>query len=100
MLQDADEDAGRSGAQSSAAWCLSAVLLFLSLLLLRQAFVPASSRDGSAAAAAASGGQNRHIAKGLSMPANPYAESNTTATLVLLPLGAGMGPSLTSNEVM
>ena len=98
-LQDAEEDAGHSGAHSSAAWCLSAVLLFLSLLLLRQAFVPAGSPDGSVATAVASGGQNRHIAKGLAMPANPYLDSNTTTTVILLPLGSGLSPAPTNKEV-
>ncbi|CAL8467531.1 g7069 [Coccomyxa elongata] len=37
-LEEVDE--GDEGAQTSAAWCLSAVLLFMSMLLLRQAFEP------------------------------------------------------------
>lgn len=35
-----EPDEGDEGAQTSAAWCLSAVLLFMSMLLLRQAFEP------------------------------------------------------------
>lgn len=75
------------------------MLLFLSLLLLRQAFVPAGSPNGAAATATALGGQNRHIAKGLDTPAAAYMDSNTTATVILLPLESGTGRALTDNEV-
>ena len=96
LLQDAEEDVGHSGAHSSAAWCLSAVLLFLSLLLLRQAFVPSNSPNASAAAATALGGQNRHIAKGLD---NAYLQSNSSATLILLPLESGLDQTVNESEV-
>ena len=99
LLQDAEEDAQQRGAHSSAAWCLSAVLLFLSLLLLRQAFVPATSPNGAAASATALGGQNRHIAKGLNTPASAYLHSNSTTTLILLPLESGLGQAVDENEV-
>ena len=73
------------------------MLLFLSLLLLRQAFVPANSQSSTEAVAAViSGGQNRHIAKGLAMPASTYPESNSTATVILLQPGA----TLTDTEVL
>ena len=100
LMQDAEEDAQQSGAHSSAAWCLSAVLLFLSLLLLRQAFVPATNPNASAATAAALGGQNRHIAKGLDTHASAYLQSNSTATLILLPLESGLGQAVNGNEVI
>ena len=76
------------------------MLLFLSLLLLRQAFVPAGGSNGAAATATAMGGQNRHIAKGLEMPAAAYLDSNTTATVILLPLESETGRALTDNEVI
>ncbi|CAL5222463.1 g4831 [Coccomyxa viridis] len=94
--EDAEEDVGHSGAHSSAAWCLSAVLLFLSLLLLRQAFVPSNSPNASAAAATALGGQNRHIAKGLD---DAYLQSNSSATLILLPLESGLDQTVNESEV-
>lgn len=40
FVLDQEVEEGDEGAQTSAAWCLSAVLLFMSMLLLRQAFEP------------------------------------------------------------
>ena len=97
--QDGDEHTERNGAQSSAAWCLSAVLLFMSLLLLRQAFAPLSRPSEAPRTAVNAGGQNRHIATVLGAPASPLHLDNVT-TVLLLPLGSAAGPGLTDEQVM
>lgn len=48
------ESEADEGAQTSAAWCLSAVLLFMSMLLLRQAFEPPLDQQAAVAHAPAS----------------------------------------------
>ena len=98
--QDVDEHTERDGAQSSAAWCLSAVLLFMSLLLLRQAFEPLSRQGEAPRTAVSVGGQNRHIATVLGAPASPLRLDNMTNTVLMLPSGAAMDPGLTDEQVM
>ena len=101
LAQDADEHAERDGAQSSAAWCLSAVLLFMSLLLLRQAFEPLSRQREAPRTAVNAGSQNRHIATVLGAPASPMHIDNVTTTVLLLPLGsAGSDPGMANEQVM
>ena len=100
QAQDGDEHTERDGAQSSAAWCLSAVLLFMSLLLLRQAFEPLSRPSEAPRTAVNAGGQNRHMATVLGAPASPLHLDNMTTTVLLLPLGSAAGPGLTDEQVM
>ena len=98
-LQNADEETEHEGAQSSAAWCLSAVLFFMSLLPLRQAFEPLSRQDDVTIPAQSLDGQNRHIAKGLMAPGGSLQGSNSTSAILLFPSGSAMGPDLTHKEV-
>ena len=100
LAQDGDAPTERDGAQSSAAWCLSAVLLFMSLLLLRQAFEPLSRQSEAPGTAVNAGGQNRHMATVLGAPASPLHFDNMTTTVLLLPLGSAAGPGLTDEQVM
>ncbi|CAK0787461.1 hypothetical protein CVIRNUC_010681 [Coccomyxa viridis] len=97
--EDGDEHTERDGAQSSAAWCLSAVLLFMSLLLLRQAFEPLSRPSEAPRTAVNAGGQNRHMATVPGAPASPLHLNNMTTTVLLLPLGSAAGPGLTDEQV-
>ena len=100
LPQDGDEHTERGGVQSSAAWCLSAVLLFMSLLLLRQAFEPLSRQSEAPRTAMNAGGQNRHIAKVLGAPASPLRLDNMTSTVLMLPSGSAMGPDLKDEQVI
>lgn len=96
MLQDDDSDTEQNGAHSSAAWCLSAVLLFMSLLLLRQAFEPLSRQSDAAVPASSVGGLNRHIAAPSSAL---HGSSNATSSILLLSSGSAMEPNRTDQEV-
>jgi hypothetical protein len=88
-VPDQEPDRGDEGAQTSAAWCLSAVLLFMSMVLLRQAFEPPlGSREnapGPSTGGPGSGSSMQQYSLGSSLVFSTLpAEAMTTADVPAL----------------
>ncbi|EIE24531.1 DNA glycosylase [Coccomyxa subellipsoidea C-169] len=74
---------GEEGAQTSAAWCLSAVLLFMSLVLLRQAFErPLGAKDSAPGPSSTPVGAMQPHSLGTSLVYSTLPADSLTSTLV------------------
>lgn len=88
-MPDQEADRGDEGAHTSAAWCLSAVLLFMSMVLLRQAFEPPlggrENAPGPSTGGPSSGSSMQQYSLGSSLVFSTLpAEAMTTADVPAL----------------